>query len=224
MFRKSAVPFAAPSSFWTGLENRGGRRHPFRRDVPVTSAFLGGTCLSGPINTDRRPIALHRARQACPSDLSEGPACQVRSTPIDDPSPFIGHDKRAPPTFRRDLLVRSDQHRSTTRRPSSGTTSVPLRPFGGTCLSGPHINVRLSTRLQWARQACPSAVQRMPWQASRQCPRAPRRCFRGFGRAQCFQNLQSLVGLKVQAIISACGLLISRASHSCICCGQGPVH
>jgi len=147
MFRKSAVPFAAPSSFWTGIENRAGRRHPFRRDVPVTSDLsegpacqvrfsrrdllvrsdqhrsttrrpssgttsvplrpFGGTCLSGPINTDRRPVALHRARQACPSDLSEGPACQVRSTPIDDPSPFIGHDKRAPPTFRRDLLVRS---------------------------------------------------------------------------------------------------------------------
>ncbi|GIX01213.1 MAG: hypothetical protein KatS3mg112_0150 [Thermogutta sp.] len=143
------MPFAAPSSFWTGLENRVGRRCPFRRDVPVTSDLsegpacqvrfsrrdlpvrsdqhrsmpycpssgttsvplrpFGGTCLSGPINTDRRPVALHRARQACPSDRF----------------------------CRRDLLVRSDQHRSTTRRPSSGTTSVPLRPFGGTCLSGP---------------------------------------------------------------------------------------
>jgi len=36
--------------------------------------------LSGPVNTDRRPIPLHRARQACPSGIiSEGPACQVHS-------------------------------------------------------------------------------------------------------------------------------------------------
>jgi len=58
-----------------------------------------------------------RARQACPSDLSEGPACQVR--------------------VRRDLLVRSAAQRWMLRFASSGTTSVPLRPFGGTCLSGP---------------------------------------------------------------------------------------
>ena len=32
-----------------------------------------------------------------PSPTSEGPARRVRSTPIDDPSPFAGHDKRAPP-------------------------------------------------------------------------------------------------------------------------------
>ena len=145
-----------------------------------------------------------RTRSQPGHGTSEGGACQV--------------------CIRRDPLVGSDKHPSIIQSFFAGTTSVPLRPFGGTCLSGPHINVRLSTRLQWARQACPSAVQRMPWQASRQCPRAPRRCFRGFGRAQCFQNLQSLVGLKVQAIISACGLLISRASHSRICCRQGPVH
>ena len=112
-FRKSAVPFAAPSSFWTGIENRAGRRHPFRRDVPVTS------------------------------DLSEGPACQVRFS-------------------RRDLLVRSDQHRSTTRRPSSGTTSVPLRPFGGTCLSGPINTDRRPVALHRARQACPSDLSEGP--------------------------------------------------------------
>ena len=41
----------------------------------------------------------------------------------------------------RDLLVRSDRHRSMTHRPSPGTTSVPLRLFGGTCLSGPPLNV-----------------------------------------------------------------------------------
>ena len=39
------------------------------------------------------------------------------------------------------LLVGSDQHRSMTHRPSPGTTSVPLRLFGGTCLSGPPLNV-----------------------------------------------------------------------------------
>ncbi|GIX01955.1 MAG: hypothetical protein KatS3mg112_0892 [Thermogutta sp.] len=59
----------------------------------------------------------YRARQACPSDLSEGPACQVR--------------------VRKDLFVRSAAQRWMLRFASSGTTSVPLRPFGGTCLSGP---------------------------------------------------------------------------------------
>ncbi|ASV72778.1 hypothetical protein THTE_0176 [Thermogutta terrifontis] len=39
----------------------------------------GGTCLSGPMNSDRRSIPSRRARQACPSEkVPEGPACQVR--------------------------------------------------------------------------------------------------------------------------------------------------
>ncbi|ASV73075.1 hypothetical protein THTE_0473 [Thermogutta terrifontis] len=37
----------------------------------------------------------------------------------------------------RDLLVGSAEYRWITHPSSPGTTSVPLRPFGGTCLSGP---------------------------------------------------------------------------------------
>ena len=79
---------------------------------------FGGTCLSGPLFSEGRAchvrrstigstIAFRRARQACPSDPSEGPACQVRQLTLGHPFPF------------------------------PGTTSVPLRAFGGTCLSGP---------------------------------------------------------------------------------------
>ncbi|ASV73004.1 hypothetical protein THTE_0402 [Thermogutta terrifontis] len=37
----------------------------------------------------------------------------------------------------RNVLVTSDEHRLITHPASPGTRSVPLRPFGGTCLSGP---------------------------------------------------------------------------------------
>ncbi|ASV73504.1 hypothetical protein THTE_0902 [Thermogutta terrifontis] len=82
MCQGSAVPFATPTFFWTGLKigqfgvvYSGGAclSRPY---------FLGGTRLSGPINTNRCPIALHRARQACPSELPEGPACHVRFLPV----------------------------------------------------------------------------------------------------------------------------------------------
>src|SRR5690606_37295679 len=53
----------------------------------------------------------------------EGPACRVRSTPIDAPSPFTGHDKRAPPN-----------------RISEGR-ACHVRIFGGTCLSRPLVDV-----------------------------------------------------------------------------------
>ncbi|ASV72980.1 hypothetical protein THTE_0378 [Thermogutta terrifontis] len=39
---------------------------------------------------------------------------------------------------------------------SSGTTSVPLRPFGGTCLSRSQFNDRPCIAFQRARQACPT--------------------------------------------------------------------
>ncbi|ASV73338.1 hypothetical protein THTE_0736 [Thermogutta terrifontis] len=42
-----------------------------------------------------------------------------------------------PYRIRRDPLVGSDEHRLITHSSSSGTTSVPLRVFGGTCWSGP---------------------------------------------------------------------------------------
>jgi len=51
---------------------------------------------------------------ACQVRLSEGRACRVRCTMLDDPYQFIGRDKQARPnghnerTPRRDLLVRSD--------------------------------------------------------------------------------------------------------------------
>ena len=48
---------------------------------------FGGTCLSGP--------------------FLEGRACHVRLATLNHVLRFVGHDKRAPPTFRRDLLVRS---------------------------------------------------------------------------------------------------------------------
>ena len=61
--------------------------------------------------------------------IPEGRACRVRRTPIDNPSVFTGHDERAPPKYP-----------------------------GGTCLSRPPCNVRLSIPLHRARQACPSEV------------------------------------------------------------------
>ena len=78
----------------------------------------GGPRLSGPWFNVGLSILVPRARQACPSDLPEGPACQVRLS-------------------RRDPLVGSDEHRLMTHPSSPGTTSVPLRSSGGTCLSGP---------------------------------------------------------------------------------------
>ena len=42
--------------------------------------------------------------------------------------------------FWRDRFVGSDAHRLMTHSFAPGTTSVPLRPFGGTCLSGPPFN------------------------------------------------------------------------------------
>jgi len=68
----------------------------------------GGPRLSGPWFNVGLSILVPRARQACPSDLPEGPACQVRLS-------------------RRDVLVTSDEHRLMTHPPSPGTTSVPLR-------------------------------------------------------------------------------------------------
>ena len=74
----------------------------FRRDLLVRSAFHGGTRLSGPINTDRCPIALHRARQACPSRRH----FRIRG-------------------FRRDGLVTSAFPTWMIRRLSRGTPVVP---------------------------------------------------------------------------------------------------
>ena len=58
-----------------------------------------------------------RTRSQPGHGTSEGGACQV--------------------CIRRDPLVGSDKHPSIIQSFFAGTTSVPLRPFGGTCLSGP---------------------------------------------------------------------------------------
>ncbi|GIX01455.1 MAG: hypothetical protein KatS3mg112_0392 [Thermogutta sp.] len=57
----------------------------------------------------------------CPYTMSEGPACRVRRATFDYRFPFPGHDKRAPPIF---------------RKPFRAETSL-----GGTCLSRPPFNV-----------------------------------------------------------------------------------
>ena len=93
----------------------------------------------------------------------EGPACQVRFSMMDYPSPLNGHDKRAPPYFgrtvyRRDLLVRSvcwsaggksftTRNKHSQRSPVGAIHELPLPMLmtstypglGGTCLSGSHL-------------------------------------------------------------------------------------
>ena len=119
----------------------------------MTHAASPGTT-SVPLRKNSGGICL-----SCPP--SEGPACQVRLSTLDDPPQFTGvlvgaihelplpasdaarpsdtgHDKRAPPTHRRDVLVMSARQDRTIGRVSAGTTSVPLRKnSGGICLSGP---------------------------------------------------------------------------------------
>ncbi|ASV74020.1 hypothetical protein THTE_1418 [Thermogutta terrifontis] len=46
--------------------------------------------MSGPPFDIGSSIPFSRARQACPSDLLEGPACHVRRSTFDHPWPFIG--------------------------------------------------------------------------------------------------------------------------------------
>ena len=81
------------------------------------------------------------------------------------------------------MLVTSEVQRSIAHSLSTGTTSVPLRGstdtvegvpplvglecpvppgpwhFGGTCLSGPSLNVARSISHRWARQACASILE-----------------------------------------------------------------
>jgi hypothetical protein len=69
---------------------------------------------------------LSRGEQAVPILRSESPVCQVRSTLFDNPSPFCGHDERAPPSV----------------------------SIGATRLSGPWRLIRSSIPVRRARQAC----------------------------------------------------------------------
>ncbi|ASV72792.1 hypothetical protein THTE_0190 [Thermogutta terrifontis] len=100
---------------------------------------------------------------------------------------YSGHDKRAPPRVhwtpwkallpvgaihelplqcRRDPLVGSDEHRLMTHAASPGTTSVPLRnfggtPLGGTCLSGPFFRrAPLVGAASWKDPLVGSVIQR----------------------------------------------------------------
>jgi hypothetical protein len=73
----------------------------------LSGPFLGGTRLSRPTHDVGLPIALQRARQACPSDSLWNTL--VRSVP------------------RRDALVASDARRWIAHCASAGTTSMPLR-------------------------------------------------------------------------------------------------
>jgi len=53
----------------------------------------------------------------------------------------VGAIHELPLQRRRDVLVTSAVRRWIVHSPSPGTTSVPLRPSGGTCLSGPSLDV-----------------------------------------------------------------------------------
>jgi len=53
----------------------------------------------------------------------------------------VGAIHELPLQFRMDLVLPSVFRGWINYSPSPGTTSVPLRPFGGTCLSGPLIPV-----------------------------------------------------------------------------------
>ena len=75
-----------------------------------------------------------------PIHAMEGPACQVHFSRMDNPLPFTGHDKRAPP-FRRDLLVTFAVPRWIIDSFVPGTTSVPLHVS-----EGPACQVRILER------------------------------------------------------------------------------
>ncbi|GIX02403.1 MAG: hypothetical protein KatS3mg112_1340 [Thermogutta sp.] len=93
--------------------------------------------MNGPYLTSSAPSE----GPACQVRLPEGPACQVRWTPIDDTILFLGHDERAPPTFSGGTRLSGPPfQRWIIHCLSSGTTSVPLRPFP----EGPACRVRLS--------------------------------------------------------------------------------
>jgi hypothetical protein len=70
------------------------------------------------------------ANHELPLPHMEGPACHVRFSTLDHPSPFTGHDTRAPPTFRRDPLVRSAYSEGRACQVRRSTLDHPL-PFRG---------------------------------------------------------------------------------------------
>jgi hypothetical protein len=89
-----------------------------------------GHCLQvGVLPLSRLPEPLEGPAQQV--RFSEGPACQVRRSPFDNPLRFGGHDERAPPTRprltcpsrgSRDLLVRAVSGRD----PLVGAVEAPF--------------------------------------------------------------------------------------------------
>ena len=106
--------------------------------------FFGGTCLSRPLINVRRSIAFRRGLKSRAESGAKAPhsiwSAAIHRRFLVKALAFtvLALIRMEPASAsRRDPLVGSDEHRLMTHPTSSGTTSVPLRPFGGTCLSGP---------------------------------------------------------------------------------------
>ncbi|GIX02663.1 MAG: hypothetical protein KatS3mg112_1600 [Thermogutta sp.] len=160
--RLSGPPSDVASSiaFRRGLKSRGesGAKAPHsiwsaaihRRFLVKALAF---TTLALAMFCHDHESALVGAIHELPLQRRRDPLCRgpVFGTPMDNPSPSTGHDKRAPPKNVGGTYVSGPFFRWINHATSSGTTSVPLRPFGGTRLSGPFFSegrachVRLST-------------------------------------------------------------------------------
>jgi len=137
----------------------------------VPLRFSGGTCLSGPPSDVASSIAFRRGLKSRGESGAKAPH-SIWSAAIhrrflvkalafttlalatfchDHESALVGAIHELPLRSRRDPLVRSGEHRWITPPHPPGTTSVPLRFSGGTCLSGPFFSegrachVRLST-------------------------------------------------------------------------------
>ena len=96
------------SVFYRGLKSRveSGAKAPHSMECGDSSPlFSEGFSLHPPWQFQM--FCREHGKRAPANDFSEGPACQVRRSMLDHPFLFTGHDKRAPPTLRRDLLVRS---------------------------------------------------------------------------------------------------------------------
>jgi len=141
---------------------------PFlRRDPLVGSVYLGGTCLSRPLFNVGSSIPFRRGPKSRAESGAKAPH-SIWSAAIyrrflvkalafttlaftvscrDHEIPLVGaiHElplQRRRALFRRDPLVRSATQDSIIHGLSPGTTSVPLRPLGGTRLSRPPFNAR----------------------------------------------------------------------------------
>ncbi|GIX01418.1 MAG: hypothetical protein KatS3mg112_0355 [Thermogutta sp.] len=88
------------------------RRDPIWRD-PLSGRHIGGTCSSGPL-----------VNLGCSIQFTRAPVGAIHELPLPR---WCRRDPLVGSTYRRDLLVRSDEHRLAIHPASPGTTSVPLR-------------------------------------------------------------------------------------------------